>query len=86
MTRAEIAEAIGVNPITLVKHLNNLMERGALKRVREGMTYYYFLSHADIPKKKKRRNEDNYEMKPYVNPIRQRALDDLEKLKKMKQK
>jgi hypothetical protein len=93
-SRETIAKAINKSSSTTLKFLESLVAEGKIfrsvgKTIKNRPIYFYSLTDNLTPAPPKEWDideEKNWKPKPYVNPIRQRALDDLEKLKKIKQK
>jgi len=92
--REIIADAINKSGSTTLKFLESLEAAGKIyksvgKTTKNRPIYFYSLANNLTHEPEEAWDIDaerNWKSKPFVNPIRQRALDDLEKLKKMKQK
>jgi hypothetical protein len=93
-SREVISAAIKKAGTTTLRFLELLERAGRVyktigKTVKNRPIYFYGVADGTIHEQSEVYDieaEKHWKPKPYVNPIRQRALDDLEKLKKMKQK
>lgn len=93
-SRASVATAINKSSTVTLKFLESLLAAGKIYRTvgttsKNRPVYFYGVADEAAPELSEVFDieaEKNWKAKPFVNPIRQRALDDLEKLKKMKQK